>query len=210
MTSKSLKTSPTPDDEFERLLFVLNTEVSCGRMHLEIARKISTVAAERPHLLQCAQVFFVLTFRAHLESAYLRAARLFDSKSGTAAIASIPQAAEMHAGTFQYATPPEVRAQIKVWEGQIASARHLVDRLRELRNALIAHLDRNVILDPQEMNRTVAVTFTEIDGLLDTAKKIVRDALAAYNNAIYVEDLLPNDVDSFFRVFELAAIESKQ
>jgi hypothetical protein len=60
------------------------------------------------------------------------------------------------------------------------------------------------------MNRTVAVTFTEIDGLLDTAKKIVRDALAAYNNAIYVDDLLPNDVDSFFRVFELAAIESKQ
>jgi AbiU2 len=199
--SKALKAAPTPGDEFEKLLYVLNIEASSGRMHLEIARRLSIEATERPDALQCAQVFFVLTFRAHLESAYLRAARLFDETAGTASLHSIPKAAEVCAGKFQFSDASDVRAKILSWQAAIVGSKPTVAKLRDLRNALIAHLDKKVILDPVEMARTVAVTFNEVDQLLEVARTVIRGALVAYNNALYIDDLLSNDVEAFFQAF---------
>src|SRR5579872_3474715 len=180
MKRKHLKIGPTPGDEFELLLFVLTQEVSFALLHLQMARQIATASSDKPRTLHVAPMFFVLTFRSHLESAYVRAARLFDPSGGTATVSSMVRAAEKKAGTFQFASASEVRTKIKLWETQILSIHPLLTRLHDLRNGLIAHLDAAVILKPQEMAKTVGVTFDEIEQILNIAKEILRDALDAY------------------------------
>jgi hypothetical protein len=210
MKKRNLKIGATPGDEFEMLLFVLDQEVLFARLHLRIARRLAKEASEKPQVLECAPSFFAFTFRAHLESAYLRAGRLFDSTSGTATIPSIPMSAERKAGKFQFATPHEVRTKIKTWKSRIGSAGPLVEKLRDLRNNLIAHLDSKVILNPQEMNKTIAVTFDEVEELLEIAKEITTEALRAYNNSIYVDELVSvNDCEAIFRVLETATDNTK-
>src|ERR1700730_16409628 len=129
-----VKIAPAPGDEFEMLLFVLSQEVSFARLHLRIARAIAKKATDKPQALKCAQEFFGPTFRAHLESAYTRAARLFDPKSGTATISSVLGMAEQKAGKFQHAAPADVRMQIGTWERRLAAIHPLLDKLHDLRN----------------------------------------------------------------------------
>ena len=120
MKRKSVKIGSTPGDKFEMRLFVLNQEVLFARFHLQIARGLAETARDKPGLLEFAPQFVGFTFRAHIESAYSRAAKLFDRRAGTATIRLL-EAADKKAGTFQFATAPEVRKQINVWQGQIAS-----------------------------------------------------------------------------------------
>lgn len=198
-----VKISPAAGDEFEMLLFVLSQEVSFGRLHLQIARAIAKTASDKPQTLQCAQEFFGLTFRAHLESAYARAARLFDPKSGTATIASVLEMAEQKAGTFQHAKATDVRTLVGTWERRIAAIHPLLRKLHDLRNGLMAHLDRKVILDSQEMRQRVAVTFDDIDQVLGVANEILSTALGAYIDSVYFHELPSTpDHEALFRILE--------
>ena len=185
------------------LLFMLSQEVSFAGQHMQIARGIAKVASDKPHTLECAQIFFALSFRAHLESAYARAARLFDPKSGTATIPSILQLAEQKAGKFQFAKPAEVRKKISTWRKRIEGVQPTLKRLHDLRNRLMSHLDRGVILDPDEMTRTVAVKFDEVEKILQVANDILTSALDSYINAIYTHEL-PSapDCEALFRILE--------
>lgn len=203
MKRRFLKLGPTPGDDFEMQLFVLSQEVTFARLHLGIARQLARETTEKPHLFHAAQTFFGLTFRAHLESAYARAARLFDPAVGTVTIVSMIQAADMKAGKFQFASPPEVRRKITSWNNRKAAIEPALGKLRDLRNSLIAHLDRDVILDATEMARTVAVTFNDIEQILDAAREILSDALASYNSASYGDEFYSaNDCEALFRALE--------
>jgi hypothetical protein len=203
MKRKSLKIRPTPGDEFEMLLFMLTQEVSFARLHMQIARGLAKAASDKPRTLQCAQIFFAFSFRAHLESAYARAARLFDPTSGAATIPSILQTAERKAGKFQFAKPAEVRKKIRIWKNRIEDVQPALKKLHDLRNRLMAHLDLEVILDPQEMSRTVAVTFDEVEQILQVAKEILTGVLDAYINSLYTHDLpSPSDIEALFRILE--------
>jgi hypothetical protein len=209
MKKKFLKVGPAPDDHFEMLLFVLTHEVTFARLHLQIARGLAKEASDQPRILHCARTFFAFTFRAHLESAYARAARLFDPTSGTVTIASMIRTAKQRAGTFQFATPAEVRKKIGVWQGRMASVQPLLEKLHDLRNGLIAHLDREVILDPNEMTRTVGVTFEDIDQILEVAGETLNDALESYNNATYADQLLSKgDHEALFRILEKSLLRN--
>lgn len=134
----------------------------------------------------------------------MRAARLFDPTSGTVTIPSMLRTAEQKAGTFQSATAAEVRGKIGVWDGRIASIRPTLAKLHNLRNGLIAHLDTDVILDPEEMNRTIGVTFDEIDQILNIAKEIVAGVLDTYNNSMFTDELLSGDHEALFLILESA------
>lgn len=193
MNRKSVKVGPTPGDRFEMRLFVLNQEVLFARFHLQIARGLAQTAEEKTGLLEVAPQFFGLTFRAHTESAYSRAAKLFDRRAGTATIRGLLDAADKKAGTFQFATAVEVRKNIDVWRGQIASIEPQVAKLSDLRNALMAHFDEKIIFDADAMKRTVNVTFDEVERILEAAKEIVDSALDAYNRSIYIDKLLSAD-----------------
>jgi len=201
-TRRKIKIGPTAGDTFETLLFVLTQEVSFARFHLQIARALAHISSEQ-RLLHCAPVFFGLTFRAHVESAYARAARLFDPTSGTATISSVGSAADKVAGKFRFATPEEVRRKIKSWESQIVSLESFLGRLQELRNGLIAHLDKDVILDPQEMAQTVALSFDDIEHILDVARQVLTDALDSYLFCSYADQILrADDYEALFRILE--------
>jgi len=175
------KNGPTPGDDFEMRLFVLTRQVSYARLHLKYARELAKAASDRPHVLEYAETFFALTYRAHLESAYGNAARLFDPTRGPVTIRSIVRMADQKAGKFQSVTAGDVREKINLWESQIASIEPLLSKLQDLRNGLMAHLDGNVILNEQKMSRTIGVTFDEIERILNIAKDILSSALEAYN-----------------------------
>jgi hypothetical protein len=111
------------------------------------------------------------------------------------------RASEKKAGTFQHAKASEVRNKIKIWDSRIQGVQPILTRLHDLRNGLIAHLDAGVILNSREMTRTIGVTFDEVEQILDTAKFIVRDALDAYNNSIYADELeSAKDWDTLLRI----------
>jgi HEPN superfamily AbiU2-like protein len=203
MKPKGLKIGPTPGDEFEQLLFVLTQEVSFARLHLQIARGIARAASDKPRVLERAPVFFAYTFRAQLESAYTRAARLFDPKSGAATIPLIVKTAEQKAGKFHFATAAEVRKKVTAWENRIKGIQPLLGKLHDLRNGLMAHLDRKVVLDPQEINRRITVTFDEIEHILNVGSEILTSVLDAYINSVYTHDLrLDADHEALFRILD--------
>ena len=203
MKRRNLKIGPTPGDDFEMLLFVLTLEVCFARLHLQMARQIAKASSDKPHALHVAPTFFAMTFRAHLESTYARAARLFDPASGTATVPSMVRTAEKKAGTFQHANASEMRNKVKVWNNRIASTQPLLVKLQDLRNGLIAHLDTEVILNPKEMDKTVAVTFDEVEQVLNTAREIVKDALDAYNNSAYIDELeSAEDWEAILRILD--------
>lgn len=189
----TLKVAPDPNDEFEKLLFAVVLEVQYAKLHLDFARKIAKAAEIASKTLERAPVFFAFTFRAHLESAYLRAARLFDSQPDTIRISEVIQMAGMKAGKFKSANASEVRQKITAWKADIAIVDPLLKNLRDLRNSLIAHLESVVVLDPNEIARVVAVNFDDISKILGVADKIVRGVLRAYNNAAFVDQLYTAD-----------------
>ena len=98
------------------LLFVLKQEVLHARLHLQFARGVAKASSDKLDLLHTAPTFFALTFRSHTESAYTRAARVFDPKDRTATVPSMVRIAETKAGTFKFATPSELREKVRRWE----------------------------------------------------------------------------------------------
>jgi hypothetical protein len=179
-----------------------------GRARVRARRQHSHFFMGGPVQSQDGLTFLAFTFRAHLESAYARAARIFDRTPGTATIPSMLGRVELKAGTFQFATAAEIRKKLIAWEKRIANVQLLPAKLSDLRNGLIAHLDRKVILDPKEMSRTIGVTFDEIDQVLDVAKEVLTSVLDAYNKSIYVDELLSGDYEALFRILEESTRES--
>ena len=145
--------------------------------HLRLARAISRFASERPQIAQPTLEFFGLSFRAHLESSYIRAAKLTDRGPRSATLDSLLREVLKNAGKFKFASAAEVRQRVTVWRDRVNKVNDEIKKLRGLRNDLIAHWDSKVILDPTETNQRVGVTFDEIDRILDAAYEVVSNVI---------------------------------
>ena len=92
---------------------------------------------------------------------------------------------------------------------RVESVRPVLTRLHGLRNGLMAHLDTKVILNTEEMTKTIGVTFDEVEHVIAIAKEIVEDALGAYNNSFYADELeSAQDWDALLQILERGTVNS--
>jgi hypothetical protein len=168
-------------DDFDKTLVSLTDEAIYGRSHLRIAQGLSEKAKEDVRVLNVAPTFFSLTFQAHMESAFLRAAKLFDESKGATSLYSMLNDAEMVAGSFKCLTPANARAKIAAARTEIEGLQVTLDSVRTIRHKRIAHLDGGNIRKPKELAEQAKVTIEELERVLETAGRIVSQIRGDYN-----------------------------
>jgi hypothetical protein len=203
MKRRYIREGPVQGDALDSTLASLTDEAIFGRSHLRIAQGLSQKAREDASLLNVASTFFGLTFLAHLEAAFLRAAKLFDKTKGAASLYSMLIDAEKASGSFKCLTPPDARAAIGAARIEIEGLQGTLDSIRIIRNKRIAHLDSENIRKPKELTEQAKVTIDDLEKVLETAGKIVRQIRGDYSECESLNQFL--DAEDYNKMFQLLA-----
>ncbi len=176
-------------DELAAVLDRLMQEVVIGKAHLKIWEGLAKALSETPQLADVARTFFGLTLQAHIEQAFLHAARLYDSKRGAVTARSLLTLAERKAGKFQNARPGKVREIISRARQQLGAVEPLLDAVQTRRNKMLAHLDPQTIFDPSKVAKSSQTTIKKMEKMFDAAGNVVNEISGSYRGSTSVLDL---------------------
>ena len=133
--------------KFRQVLNWLATEVMFSRAHYEIARGLGRRDRTATTAFRAAPRFFDLTEGAHVDSAQLALARIFDRASAVS-IHKLFSSALNEAGAFKHGTAAEVRKAVKEAQASITALEPIVAAIQTRRNETIAYLDARPFTDP--------------------------------------------------------------
>lgn len=184
----------------EQIVNSLKTEVIFGRTHLKIVRAIR---AADPVVVHTARTFFGLTHDAHIDVAQMYAAKLHDKTSGTITVRSALDEAERIAGTFSRASAEQVRTIVAAAKVQLKEFETTLSTLEDRRNEYLAHLDRNTVLDPTEINTRATLTIDDLDHLFLETGNILNDISQFHDGSFSFLEL--TDSDDCANAFQLLA-----
>lgn len=171
-------------------LRALTSEVALGRTHLAIAKRLRVAPKA---VLHKAPTFFNLTHNAHLDAAYLCAAKLYDKQKKATTVRKTLDEAERTAGTFGKSSAENVRTIVAAARKEIERFEKTIDALGDRRNEYIAHLGPEKITDPKALGKAPALTFDELDELLVGTGNILNDISQAYDGTLAVPALPHSD-----------------
>jgi hypothetical protein len=170
------KTSQLSPDQFGRALDELIELVTRGKSYVKIARKLGGALRDNRNIAQVSPVFWLASLTSLTVVAQLNAFKLFDANSSTVTIPHLLEQAEGLRHKFVKADPSEVDAIVSCARGQIAGA--LTDALKKInfkRHNLIAHFNRRIVTDPEQLSKKLEVTFSDLGIVLQIASGILQE-----------------------------------
>lgn len=188
--------SPT----LQQIVNSLLAEVIFGRTHLKIAKEIR---AADPVVVHTAKTFFGLTHDAHIDAAQMYAAKLHDKTRGTITVRSALDEADRLAGSFVGTSAEQVRKIVEASRLQLKEFEATLSTLEDRRNEYLAHLDRNTVLDPTELNTRATLTIDDLDHLFVETGNILNDISQIQDGSFSVLEML--DADDCTNAFQLLA-----
>lgn len=185
--------NPSTLELFKKQLERLTEMVVLGKAHIKIGRGLSQALYEDPAILHVAPVFWGMTQTAHLDIAQLIAFKLFDPQSNALTVEDLLSRAEELRTSFAHGTPSQVEAVVKVARSQIASLAPQLKKIRAKRSRVLAHLDRTVIDNPEKLARAVALTFSDLNLIFNTAGNILNEVSVKFRDASTLYDLIDSE-----------------
>jgi len=184
----------------ENIIWILMRQIMLGRAHLRIAIGIRS---SDPAILHSGEVFFGLTEYAHLATAQMYAARLYDKKPHTVTIRKVLDCAERSAGTFSSASAEQVRGIVRSAKEGIARNSPVLAALSIRRNEELAHLSAQAAFPASDLESRAPLTIQELTGLFDDAGAILNELSGIRNGPFTNITLL--DCDDYKNAFGLIA-----
>ena len=167
----------------KQLLNALMREVLLGNTHLAI---VNGLREADPVVLDTAGVFFGLTITAHLETAQMHAAKLFDTHPGTETIYTLLATAGQNTHLFANGSPQEVRMAVRTAKQRVRGLNPVMNAVRIRRNKMLAHLDPETVRDPVKLFREAKLTLDDLVKILGVASEIVNEISRLYMNATHL------------------------
>jgi hypothetical protein len=147
----------------EEMLAALRSQAMYGRTHLYIAKGLMREKADTEKL---TPTFFGLTLDAHLQTAQMYAAKLYDKPSESVTVRSLLKKADMSAGRFPCATPQEVRNKVAIARLMMSTLEPIVEAIQIRRNEYLAHLAPQTVIDLGDLYVRSALTVDGLDEVL--------------------------------------------
>jgi len=116
-----------------------------------------------------------MSTNAHLESAQLYAAKLFDEHADCASIPWLLKQAKHRPEEFRNRPSAELDLAIKNAEGISSAQASVLAALRHRRDRWLAHLDRKTIRDPAKFAEDAKLTLKELEELFAGATEVLND-----------------------------------
>lgn len=180
-------------DDFQKVMEKLIEEVVVGKTHLMIGRGLADVVHTDEVIARVSPVFWGFTIWAHLDVAQLIAFKLFDKRKGTMTVEYLLGLASQHAGSFQKATPAEVKKITDNCRSKIDELRPALKPLETKRNRILAHRDPTIATDRQKLIAQTEVKIADLERAFETASEILDRVSVAFSNTSHAYDLLEGD-----------------
>ena len=130
--------------EFERV----RNQVVMGNAHLELWKGLSRrLMYESRGVVNTAPTFFGMTLEAHLNAAFLYAAKIFDTHRGSLTLRAILKYADANKGDLPAERSAEVQRIVRESDAEITKLESSLKAVRIRRNKLLAHLDPRCSLE---------------------------------------------------------------
>ena len=160
--------------KFPEVLEAVRGQVLVGNAHLEILRRMTKRLREDNSIVYVAPTFFGFTMMAHEDAAFTYAAKLFDTSAKSLKLENVLRDAKANSGLGD-----DVAASLKIAidnaRKKIAGLKFQVDAIRSRRNKLLAHLDREAILQPEEIAKKSDLTADELKKVFESVWDILND-----------------------------------
>jgi hypothetical protein len=172
-----------------------------GRAHLTAAKSIIDTDKIHPELIRVSYSFFFYSTLAHLESAQLCAARLFDGDRCVTAIPWLLARAKERFGEFAKTDKKDADEWIKEAEETREQSTKVLAALKLRRDRSITHLDREVIKNPKQFAEDSKLTYDQLALALYAASDILNILARLCHQAGF--EIHPDDYNDLSKTIEL-------
>jgi HEPN superfamily AbiU2-like protein len=155
---------PKKKPTIEQVLNTLERQILFGKTYLAISRGLFN--AEKG-VYGAARTFFGLTADGGVELAAMTIARLYDHSKGSITLPRMLLQAENQRASFRHSS--RVGKAIDEAKSKVSRLAPVLATIKSYRDGWFAHLDPDVVADPQALNDAAKVT------LLDLNKRIRRN-----------------------------------
>ena len=192
----------TQDITMKRQHFVsgldqLIATVMQGRTCVQISRRLGAVLHDDKDFAATGYLFWNASGAALSAIAQLWAFKLFDEDKAALTIHRILKEAEGLKHQFPHRTSAQVEAMIKMAYAKMVSSAARRKRIRDKRNNLIAHLNRQVVTNPSDFGSGYIVRWSDLLAEFDLAASILDDlCLATCNVAPSYEVVGADDMEN--------------
>jgi hypothetical protein len=161
--------------EIGKALYGLFKEVIIGTAHLTIAKNLAAASKSHRIMMSASPSFFGMTIDAHLESAQLYAAKLFDEHDDCASIPWLLTQAKNRHHEFKNSNATELDEAIREARQVCVAKASVLAALKHRRDRWLTHLDRKTIRDPAQFAQHAKLTYTELEDLFNAAIGILNE-----------------------------------
>jgi len=151
-------------------------------IHLELWRSLSKRLFADPKRLvaNVAPAFFGMTLEAHLNTAILHAARIFDTHKGMLNLEKILRRANANKGTLSPESANDLRDNLREARAKLPKLKSTLEAVSIRRNKTLAHLDPKVVSKPEEIEKKSEITVDQLEKLFTTAWEILNRVSVPY------------------------------
>jgi hypothetical protein len=199
--STPARTTQLPALDIGKALYELFNEVIIATANLSIAKSLLEASKNRPATMEASGSFFSLTIHAHIESAQLYAAKLFDEHDDCASIPWLLKQARNRSDEFKNRPAAELQEAIEEAEQTRIMLTPVLTTLKNRRDRWLAHLDRKTVRDPAQFARDSELTYPELDGLFTLAAHILNTMADLHGVPGFIID--GRDYDDFSHTLDL-------
>jgi hypothetical protein len=135
---------------------------------------------ENRRVMNTAPTFFGLTLEAHLNAAFLYAAKIFDTHRSSLTLRAILKYAEANKDSLPAEKLAEVQRIVRESDTEITQLESSLRAVRIRRNKLLVHLDPVVASKPQEVAKQSQITVDDLQEIFVVAWQVLNTVSVLY------------------------------
>jgi len=185
----------SPKLKLETVIETLHEEFLAGRTHLWVYRGLyDELVAGNIELFDAAPAFFQLTIKGNILEAYRHLWRLLDRDSRSVSVWHLLSVVKKASPKkFRYASGRRPSDLARKGRKQLVAHKKSIRKLWTRRNKILAHLDRQTVLNPQAVERLASVTLGEMEQLYKVIGDILVEIGVAYDGIIRSKEIVNRD-----------------
>jgi hypothetical protein len=166
-------------NKIKAILDLLTAELSAGILYLQIA---STLHAKYAHSdLLASPCLLSMTYQACFNQVVLSLARLGIHERESVSIEYLLNCAWQNTKAFRFTDRQELEGQIKTHRQLLLEKGPFLEKVKALRDRMLAHLDRKHINEP-EIISTLQIQFDQIEQTFETFLQILNYYKESYDS----------------------------
>lgn len=197
--------------EFERLLKALSDDVVDAHIHYQLYKELAEAIIKHPLVVKQSNIFWTFTLQAHLNSSVYALSRAYDQNTSSLHLRSWLSTIQTNLHLFdedgfreRLKDNPYVaslaqdlrKPDASVLKEDIAASSNsdpLVKKLTIYRGSRIAHRNAKNLIAPQRVGDSQALTFEDLNMLLERAKTILNRYSYLFSASVYSTQVVGHD-----------------